>query len=102
MQYLFSQCVCVRVCMCVCVLERGLARLWRMSICLSPDGAKGLCRCMILQGVFLLQSAINARGHLRAPEAPPAAPQWSTWQGEARGARAHARVRAWMSGDGSL
>lgn len=34
---------------------------------LVPSGAQGLFRCMILQGVFPLQSAeasINARGHI--------------------------------------
>lgn len=38
-----------------------------MSICPSPDAAEGLCRCTLLQGVFLLQSAINARGHICLP-----------------------------------
>lgn len=44
-----------------------LARRWRMSISLSPEGVEGLFRRLILQGVSPLQSAaaaINAGGHI--------------------------------------
>lgn len=52
-----------------------------MSISLSLDGAMGLFRCMILQGVFPLQSAeaaINARGHI--------------WLSDSRGSSCHATM----------
>lgn len=57
----------LRACV-LCIRGRAcFARLQQMSISLSLAGAKWLFRCMILQGVFPLQSAeaaINARGHI--------------------------------------